>query len=47
MNLEKLSTEEFMRAYDRLKSSLQIKFTDQDADYKEKIKEELLKRFRT
>ncbi|WP_338452475.1 hypothetical protein R4Z09_11670 [Niallia oryzisoli] len=44
MNLEKLTNEELLKTYERLTKSLENHLTDKDADYKEKVKKELLKR---
>ncbi|WP_156183170.1 hypothetical protein [Mesobacillus campisalis] len=44
MDLKKLTNEELLRTYERLTKSLQIKFTKENADYKERVKEELLKK---
>jgi hypothetical protein len=45
MNLEKLTNEELLKSYERLAKKLQDYLTDEEAEYKEKVKEELLKRF--
>lgn len=44
MNLEKLTIEELLKSYERLAKRPQHDLTDGDAEYKEKVKEELLKR---
>jgi hypothetical protein len=44
MNLEKLTNEELLKNYERLAKRPQDYLTDEEAEYKEKIKEELLKR---
>jgi len=44
MNFEKLTIEELLKSYERLVRGPQHYLTDEDAEYKEKVKEELLKR---
>lgn len=44
MNLENLTTEELLKTYQRLINRLQHYFTDRDANHKEKVKAELVKR---
>ena len=44
MNLEKLTNEELLKSYERLAKRPQHYLTDEDAEYKEKVKEELLER---
>jgi very-short-patch-repair endonuclease len=44
MNLEKLTNEELMKNYQRLAKRLRNYLTDEEVEYKKKIKEELLKR---
>ena len=44
MNLEKLTNEELLQSYERLAKKLQYYLTDEEAEYKEKVKEELLER---
>jgi hypothetical protein len=44
MNVKKLTIEELLKSYERLVKRPQHYLTDKDAEYKEKVKEELLKR---
>ena len=44
MNLEKLTIEELLKGFEKLAKMPQHYLTDDDAEYKEKVKEELLKR---
>jgi hypothetical protein len=44
MRLEKLTTEELLKNYERL-CKRDYSFTKKDAEYRGKVKEELLKRF--
>lgn len=44
MNIGELTNEELLKTYERLVKQLQRRFTDRDANYKEKVKEELIKR---
>jgi hypothetical protein len=44
MNLEKLTNEELLKIYERLAKRARHYLTDEDAEYKEKVKEELLER---
>ena len=44
INLENLTNEELLKNYERLAKRPQDYLTDEEAEYKEKIKEELLKR---
>jgi len=44
MNLEKLTNEELLKSFERLAKRLERHLTDDEAEYKRKVKEELLKR---
>lgn len=44
MNLEKLTNEELLKSYERLAKRHEHDLTDEEAEYKRKVKEELLKR---
>jgi hypothetical protein len=45
MNLEKLTNEELLKSFQRLAKRLEHYLTDEEAEYKRKVNEELLKRF--
>jgi hypothetical protein len=44
MNLEKLTIEELLKRYERIVNRRHSDLTSKDVEYKEKVKEELLKR---